>query len=84
MADNDLFEHLRSIVEVVDADAAADEQRAIRILQGTAQSMAITQRAFFPNLKVVLRDRTHAATRPSHVQPSRVIERDRASVCPDV
>jgi hypothetical protein len=33
--------------------------------------MAITQRAFFPNLKVVLRDRTHAATRPSHVQPSR-------------
>jgi hypothetical protein len=84
MANNDLFEHLRLIVEVVDADAAADEQRAIRILQGTAKSMAITQRAFFPNLKVVLRDRTHAATRPSHVQPSRVIEIDRASVCPDV
>ena len=61
--DLELFEHLRSIVEVVDADAAADEQRALRILQGSAKSMTLACHKFFPNLKVILRDRTHAATR---------------------
>ena len=64
--DRHLFEHLRSIVEVVDADAAADEQRALRILQGSARSVTAGCQKFFPNLKVILRDRTHAATRWPH------------------
>ena len=68
MMDLQLFEHLRSIVEVVDADAAADEQRALRILQGGAKSMTIACKKFFPNVKVILRDRTHAATRRENQQ----------------
>ena len=67
--DSALLEHLRSIVEVIDADAATDEQRAIRILQGTSKSAAIGNKVFFPKLKIVLRDRTHAATRQRHQHP---------------
>ena len=50
--DEKLQRHVLSSVELFDADGAADEQRAAQLL-----------RAHLPNLKVVLRDKTHAATR---------------------
>lgn len=63
--DNNLLEHLRSKIEMFDADAATDEQRAGRVLQGKSESSNIgsIESAFLPNLKIILRDRTHAATR---------------------
>jgi hypothetical protein len=48
----DLFEHVKSRIELFDADGATDEQRAGRLLMDE-----------LPNLKLVIRDRTHAATR---------------------
>ena len=50
--DQGLFSHVASHVEMFDADAAADEQRVGQLL-----------RRDFPNLNVLLRDKTHAATR---------------------
>jgi hypothetical protein len=63
--DHNLLEHLRSKIEMFDADAATDEQRAGRVLQGKSVSLSIGSRtsAVLPNLKLILRDRTHAATR---------------------
>jgi hypothetical protein len=63
--DNNLLEHLRSKIEMFDADAATDEQRAGRVLQGKSESLSIGHgaSAVLPNLKLILRDRTHAATR---------------------
>lgn len=58
-----LFSHVCSSIEIFDADGAADEQKAGRMLAGKAGAPAA-----FENLKVVLRDRTHAATR-SGAQP---------------
>ena len=49
---SDLFEHVKSRIELFDADGATDEQRAGRLLMDE-----------LPNLKLVVRDRTHAATR---------------------
>lgn len=66
VCDLELYNHLRSIVELMDADGASDEQRAMRLLQGKAHSVAIGNQTMFPNLKIVLRDRTHAATRHHH------------------
>ena len=54
----DLFEHLKNRIELFDADGATDEQRAGRLLGEV-----------LPNLKLVIRDRTHAATRPVTVRP---------------
>jgi hypothetical protein len=48
----DLFEHVKSQIELFDADGATDKQRAERLLMDE-----------LPNLKLVIRDRTHAATR---------------------
>ncbi len=62
--DNDLFEHALGSIEVFNADAAPDEQRAGRIIQGQASSVKSLEVA--PNLKLVMRDRTHAATRPGY------------------
>ena len=51
-------------VEVYDADGASDEQLAGRILVGLMMHPATRQRSTLaPNLRVVVRDRTHAATR---------------------
>ena len=63
--DDGLLQHLRSKIELFDADAATDEQRAGNILHGKSKSEAMGNHAspFLPNLKLVLRDRTHAATR---------------------
>ena len=51
--DQELLSHVLLRIEMFDADAAADEQRAGRLL-----------RQHCPNMKVIQRDRTHAATRP--------------------
>lgn len=60
--DTQLFEHIKKTIELLDADAASDEQRAGLVLQGKSRSSAIPG-VPLPNLKLVLRDRTHAATR---------------------
>lgn len=54
-----LYEHIKSKIELFDADGAADEQRAARLLRSNDQA----QSECLPNLKLILRDRTHAATR---------------------
>jgi len=56
--DVDLFSRMKSRVELFDADNAADEQKAGRILAGR-DGVA----GDFPNIKVQLQDKTHAATR---------------------
>lgn len=56
--DQELLAHVLLQVEMFDADAAADEQRAGRLL-----------RQHCPNMKVIQRDRTHAATRPGPRPP---------------
>ncbi len=63
--DRNLLEHLRAKIEMFDADAATDEQRAGHVLQGKSESLSIGTRAsaILPNLKLIVRDRTHAATR---------------------
>jgi len=57
-----LFAHVCSAIEIFDADGADDEQKAGRMLAGKAGAPAA-----FGNLKVVMRDRTHAATRPDGI-----------------
>lgn len=59
--DQSLFDHIRKHIELFDADAASDEQRAGRMLQGKV----LGANQVFNRLKLVLRDRTHAATRPA-------------------
>jgi hypothetical protein len=46
--DDGLLQHLRSKIEMFDADAATDEQRAGRVLQGRSTSLAISSQAFSP------------------------------------
>ena len=46
--------------------AAADEQRALHILQGSARYVTVECQKVFPNLKVNLRDQTNATTRWPH------------------
>ena len=53
-----LFAHVCATIEIFDADGASDEQKAGRMLAGKAGLPAA-----FPNVKAVMRDRTHAATR---------------------
>jgi hypothetical protein len=57
----DLLQHIRDTVEIFDADGAADEQKAGRFLGGDCRQVA----GFFHNMKALVRDRTHAAARPS-------------------
>lgn len=56
----DLWTHLRNSVEMLGSDAAADEQLALRLLR---TSSASANKPLFPNLRLILRDRTHAARR---------------------
>lgn len=56
--DKALYEHVCSIVEVFDADNAADEQKAGRLLGGRS-----TVPPALKNLRCLLRDKTHATTR---------------------
>jgi len=46
--------------------AAADEQRALHILQGSARYVTVKCQKVLPNLKVNLRDQTNATTRWPH------------------
>jgi hypothetical protein len=55
---DNLQSHVLSAIELCVADGAADEQKALRDLAGHAGNAAA-----FPNVKMVLRDNTHAATR---------------------
>ena len=55
-----LHDHIVSHVEMLDADAASDEQLTMRIL---AESFDETQPALFPNVKLLIKDPTHAARR---------------------
>ena len=61
--DTNLQDHLRNIAEIYDADAAADEQAAIREAKDNDM---------FPNMRFTLMDHTHAARRPGarrrHIQ----------------
>ena len=51
--DGDLYEHIRSCVELLDADAASDEQRSLRLLTAS----------LFRNVKIQVRDPAHCARR---------------------
>ena len=65
--DQDLYEHIKAHIELFDADGARDEQRAARLLRGGS---TVENLEHLPNLKVIVRDRTHAATRrarPKHL-----------------
>ncbi|CAE7324979.1 unnamed protein product [Symbiodinium microadriaticum] len=53
--DDDLVQHVRTITELIDMDAASDEQLAGRLMRASG--------AFFPGAKQVLRDPTHATRR---------------------
>ena len=53
--DEDLVQHVRAITELLDMDAASDEQLAGRLMRASG--------AFFPGAKQVLRDPTHATRR---------------------
>lgn len=50
-------------VEVYDADGASDEQLSGRMLAGHARHPGRGRLTLAPNLRLVVRDRTHAATR---------------------
>ena len=52
--DSALVAHLKHITGILDADAASDEQLAGRLLRSSG---------IFPNVKVQMRDRTHASGR---------------------
>jgi hypothetical protein len=56
-----LYEHIRSRIEFFDADAASDEQRVGRLLRGKAAT--VDRLECLPNVKLLMRDRSHAATR---------------------
>ena len=57
--DRVLFDKVASCVELFDADNAADEQAAGRMLAGIDGTLP----GAFPNIKVQLQDKTHSATR---------------------
>ena len=59
--DNKLFNHMRCVVHVWNADAASDCQLAGRIVQGNSQLQR--GRGTFENLKLVTWDTTHASRR---------------------
>ena len=54
-----LYEHIRSVVELVDGDGASDEQRSLRLL--TCRRGAIEP--LFPCVRILSRDATHSARR---------------------
>jgi hypothetical protein len=68
--DRTLHDNIKRRVELFDADAAADEQRVARLLRG--KSTSGPQHEALPNLKVIMRDRTHAATRCAHSLASQI------------
>ena len=54
VVDEGLLDHLRNVIELLDSDAAEDEQVSLRVLVNSR---------FFRNMKVTMRDKTHAARR---------------------
>ncbi len=60
-----LEDHIAKHVEVLNADAAADEQAAARLL-GKASTQQL--QPYFPNLKLVKKDATHAVKRTGSEQ----------------
>ena len=58
--DASLYEFIKGRIELFDADAASDEQRVGRLLRGKSTVDCLER---LPNLKMILRDRAHAATR---------------------
>ena len=79
--DGRLLQHLKSKIEMFDADAATDEQRAGHVLQGKSASASMSS-IIFPNLKLVVRDRTHASTRHLRSLLSSLVICSRLSCCP--
>ena len=62
--DHDLMLHVCSIVEVFNADAASDEQLAAKLLQrGAVEPAAPALEHIFRNLKLMTKDKPHAARR---------------------
>lgn len=59
--DQSLNDHLRFKVEILNADAASDEQLAARCMRKT--SLLQTTAALFPNAKICLKDPAHASRR---------------------
>lgn len=62
---HDLVAHVMAHVEVFTADAAADEQLCGRILKGRRLGDALVELPTFPSLKLVVKDKSHAARRLS-------------------
>lgn len=62
-ADVQLMARVLNAVEIYNADGAADEQLAGRMLKGQKLDDLIYSPALMPNLKVVHKDKTHAARR---------------------
>ena len=60
--DENIRDHLRTAVELFNADAAADEQLAGRLLAGL-RKCADDSGPYFPNIKVLNKDKAHAARR---------------------
>jgi hypothetical protein len=58
--DASLYEHIKNHIELFDADAASDEQRVGRLLRGKS---TVDRLECLPNIKMIMRDRAHAATR---------------------
>ena len=61
--DTGIRDHIRTAVEVFNADAAADEQLAGRLLAGIRKCTDDDSRPYFPNVKIISKDKAHAARR---------------------
>lgn len=67
--DSSLQQHLLGSIEIFDVDAAADEQKAGRLLAGQV-GLTVNKQAPMPNLRAIVRDCTHASGRteaPEHL-----------------
>ena len=62
----ELHDIIRQKVEILDADAAADEQLAGRTLRKT--SLVSAAEGLFPNVKVCIKDPSHGSRRPVEVK----------------
>ena len=76
--DQELEEHMRHIVELLDADAASDEMKAGKLLRGThplhvskeTGGMKYDFDKYFSNIKVQNKDKAHASRRTASLYPA--------------
>lgn len=61
--DTDLFQILTQRVEMINVDSASDELLASRMMKDTTSAMLTDMGPLTPNLKIIIRDATHATRR---------------------